>query len=77
MQTIQVVLDDSLLKATDVAAGKKKVNRSDLIRQALTGHLRRLQVADLEERDRRGYQAKPQKHEEVIAWETAAVWPDE
>ncbi len=77
MQTIQVVLDDKLLNATDVAAQKKKVNRSSLIRQALTEHLRHLQVSDMEERDRRGYQTKPQRPEEFVVWEVAAAWPDE
>lgn len=77
METIQVVLDAKLLKAADVAAKRQKVNRSALIRQALQEHLRRLQVLDLEERDRRGYQAQPQQVEEYRAWEEAAAWPED
>ena len=61
METIQVVLDTKLLKAADVAAKRQKVNRSALIRQALQEHLKRLRVLDLEELDRRGYHAKPQR----------------
>jgi len=75
METIQVVLDTKLLKAADGAAKRHKMNRSALIRQALQEHLRRLNVLDLEERDRRGYQAQPQRAEEYRPWEATAAWP--
>jgi metal-responsive CopG/Arc/MetJ family transcriptional regulator len=77
VETIQVVLDEKLLKAADDAAKRRKVNRSALIRQALQEHLRRLQVLDLEERDRRGYQARPQRVEDYLPWEETAAWPQE
>lgn len=77
MQTIQVVLDAKLLKSADIAAKRQKVNRSVLIRQALQEHLRRLHLADLEERDRRGYQAQPQRIDEYRAWEETAAWPED
>ena len=75
METIQVVLDVKLLKAADLAAKRQKVNRSVLIRQALQDHLKRLQQSELEERDRRGYLAQPQRAEEFRVWEDAASWP--
>lgn len=77
MQTIQVVLDEKLLHAADFAAQRKHVNRSALIRQALAEHLRRFQIAELEERDRRGYEASPQQEDEHVAWEAAATWPED
>lgn len=77
METIQVVLDEKLLKAADRAAKRENVNRSVLIRQALKEHLQRLAVRDLEERDARGYRAKPQRKEEFEPWEDAAVWPEQ
>ena len=77
METIQIVLDTKLLKATDMAAKRQKVNRSALIRQALQEHLKRLHVAELEERDRRGYQTKPQRLEEYRPWEDIAAWPED
>lgn len=77
METIQVVLDAKLLKAADSAAKRHKVNRSALIRQALEAHLKRLRVVELEERDRRGYQARPQRIEEYRPWEEAAAWPED
>ena len=48
MQTIQVVMDEKLLRAANQAAKKRKVNRSALIREALTEHLHRLHIAELE-----------------------------
>lgn len=77
METIQVVLDAKLLKAADTAAKLRKVNRSQLIRQALREHLARLRMLDLEDRDRRGYQAQPQRADEYRRWEEAAAWPED
>ena len=77
METIQVVLDAKLLKAADLAAKRQNVNRSALIRQALQEHLKRLHLKELEERDRRGYEAHPQSSEEFRIWEEAAAWPED
>jgi metal-responsive CopG/Arc/MetJ family transcriptional regulator len=77
MESIHVVLDTKLLKAADSAAKRQKVNRSALIRQALQEHLTRLRMLDLEERDRRGYQAHPQRVEEYRPWEEIAAWPED
>jgi metal-responsive CopG/Arc/MetJ family transcriptional regulator len=76
METIQVVLDTKLLKATDFAAKRQKVNRSVLIRHALRQHLKRLRDPELEAQDRRGYLAQPQRKEEFRVWEDAAAWPE-
>jgi metal-responsive CopG/Arc/MetJ family transcriptional regulator len=77
METIQVVLDAKLLKSADIAAKRQKLNRSALIRQALQEHLKRLEILELEARDRRGYQTKPQRIGEYRPWEEAAAWPEE
>jgi metal-responsive CopG/Arc/MetJ family transcriptional regulator len=76
METIQIVLDTKLLRATDLAAKRQKVNRSALIRDALQRHLKRLRELELEDLDRRGYLAKPQRAEEYRIWEDAAAWPE-
>jgi metal-responsive CopG/Arc/MetJ family transcriptional regulator len=76
METIQVVLDTKLLKAADLAAKRRKVNRSALIRHALREHLKRSRELELEEQDRRGYLAEPQREEEFRIWEDAAAWPE-
>jgi metal-responsive CopG/Arc/MetJ family transcriptional regulator len=77
MATIQVVIDEKLLKAADLAAKRGKTNRSALIRSALEEHLKRLKILELEERDRRGYLAQPQKPEEYRGLEAVAAWPDD
>lgn len=77
MSTIQVVLDESLLRAADRAAERKGVNRSALLREALREHLRRLELRALEERDRAGYEEHPDTAADLAAWEQVAAWPDE
>ena len=77
MQTIQVVLDKKLLQATDKAARRLKRNRSALVREALSEHLRRLEALVLEEQDRQGYAKHPATVSEWWNWEAeAAAWPE-
>ena len=76
-ETIQGLLDTKLRKAADLAAKRQKVNRSALIRRALQEHLKRLRVVEVEERDRRGYEAQPQREDEFRVWEGAAAWPED
>ena len=73
METIQIVLDKSLLQATDRAARRIKQNRSALVREALREHLRLLETRALEDRDRKGYAR--QQQDESHAWEAEAAWP--
>jgi metal-responsive CopG/Arc/MetJ family transcriptional regulator len=77
MQTVQVVLDEKLLKAADRAARRVKKNRSELMREALREHLRKLEIKAMEERDRKGYEKHPDTAEEAAAWERVEVWPEE
>jgi metal-responsive CopG/Arc/MetJ family transcriptional regulator len=76
LETIHVVLDARLLRATDRAARRAKLNRSVLIRNALREHLRRLEITELEERDRKGYHTTPQESDESSGWESEAAWPE-
>ena len=77
METIHIVLDKSLLQATDQAARRTKQNRSALVREALREHLKRLEVRASEERDRKGYARQPQRRDESRLWEAEAAWPAE
>ena len=77
METIQVVIDEELLQASDRAAKKAKLNRSELVRLALREHLQRVQILEAEQRDRRGYEKLPEsKAAEESGWEAEAVWPE-
>lgn len=77
METIQVVLEKTLLQAADRAARRANQNRSALVREALREHLRRLELRASEERDRQGYARKHQSVDESRAWEVVAAWPEE
>jgi len=77
MTTIQVVLEDSLLQATDRAVRRLKVNRSALIRDALREHLKRLTVFEKERRDREGYGQHPITESEFGIWDKVTAWPDD
>jgi metal-responsive CopG/Arc/MetJ family transcriptional regulator len=76
MQTIQVVLEEKLLRDADRVVRKSKTNRSALIREALREHLKRMRAHELEEQERRGYEKFPQTLAETEWLERAAVWPD-
>jgi metal-responsive CopG/Arc/MetJ family transcriptional regulator len=76
METIQIVLEAELLRATDSAAKRAKVNRSALVRKALREHLNRLEMRELEARDRRGYAQRPAEASESADWERVAAWPE-
>lgn len=77
METIQIVLDEKLLRVTDQAARRTKRNRSALVRDALREHLRALEAREKEERDRQGYSRRPQNEEESRGWTAEAAWPAE
>jgi metal-responsive CopG/Arc/MetJ family transcriptional regulator len=77
METIQVVIDPKLLRAADRAAQRTKRNRSALIRDALREHLLKLEIRELEDRDRAGYSKHPANPSEVRVWEREAAWPAE
>jgi metal-responsive CopG/Arc/MetJ family transcriptional regulator len=77
METIQVVLDSKLLRATEMAARRTKLNRSALIREAIRAHLKNLDIRDRELRDRKGYEDSPRESGELSGWEAEAIWPKE
>lgn len=77
MQAVQIVLDESLLRATDAAARRVKLNRSALVREALREYLDKLRIAELERWDRQGFERLPDGADDLDAWERAAAWPDD
>jgi len=77
METIQVVLDSELLRATELAARRTKLNRSALIREAIRAHLKNLDIRERERRDRKGYEAGQKDARDLPGWEAEAIWPEE
>lgn len=77
VETIQIVLEKALLRATDRAARRRRINRSALVREALRAHLARLATVERERRDREGYERQPVETCEFSIWDEVAAWPDE
>jgi metal-responsive CopG/Arc/MetJ family transcriptional regulator len=77
VETIQVVLEQDLLKAADRAVRKLKTNRSALFREALRAHLKRIDASARENRDREGYERYPDLLDQPAVWDRVADWPDE
>jgi metal-responsive CopG/Arc/MetJ family transcriptional regulator len=76
METIQIVLSSTLLRATNGAARRARVNRSALVREALREYLKRLETRDLEARDRLGHEEHPDVPIEAADWEQVVTWPE-
>src|SRR5258708_4332808 len=72
---VQIVLDKELLEATDKTARRTRRNRSALVRDALRGHLQRLEGTALEGRDGQGYSKQHQSSGDSGLWEMQAAWP--
>ena len=76
VKTVQMTLDENLVKAVDSAAKKLGTTRSAFTREALRSALKTVQVRELESRQREGYKRKPVKRGEFTDWESEQVWSD-
>lgn len=77
MRTIQMTLDDNLVKAVDQVAKELKTSRSAFTRMALQEALIRYNLEQLERKHRRGYEQHPVAVDEFSDWETEQAWGDE
>lgn len=77
MRTIQMTLDDNLLKAVDRVSKELHTSRSAFTRKALREALARYKLEQLERKHRLGYEKKPVENDEFSVWETEQVWGDE
>ena len=76
MKTVQMTLDENLVKAVDSAAKKLRTTRSAFAREALRSALKEVRVRDLESKHREGYKRKPVKRGEFSDWESEQIWGD-
>ncbi len=76
MKTVQMTLDENLVKAVDSVAKKLGTTRSAFTREALRSALKEVRVRDLESKHREGYKRKPVKRGEFSDWEPEQVWGD-
>ena len=77
MRTIQMTLDDNLLKAVDCVSKELRTNRSAFVRKALREAIARHNLEQLELKHRRGYEQYPVTVDEFSVWETEQAWGDE
>ena len=77
MKTIQMTLDEDLVKEVDRATKKLHTSRSAFTRRALREALSKLAVSNLESRHRKGYELHPAHGDEFGVWETQQKWGDE
>jgi metal-responsive CopG/Arc/MetJ family transcriptional regulator len=77
MRTIQMTLDEDLVKAVDRVSKQLKTSRSAFTRKALREALTRYNLEQLEDKHRRGYELQPVASDEFSVWEAEQVWGDE
>jgi metal-responsive CopG/Arc/MetJ family transcriptional regulator len=77
VKTIQMTLDENLVREVDQAVKRLRTTRSAFTRKALREALRRLAAAGQERQHRRGYEAQPVKRSEFSVWEKEQEWGDE
>ena len=76
MKTVQMTLDEHLVKAVDSAAKKLGTTRSAFTREALRSALKDVHVRQLESKHREGYKRKPVKRGEFTGWDSEQAWGD-
>ncbi|MCP4666208.1 MAG: ribbon-helix-helix protein, CopG family [Deltaproteobacteria bacterium] len=77
MKTVQMTLDEDLLRSVDRVIKKIHTTRSAFTRDALRDALTKYHVARLERQHREEYEMHPAKKEEFNVWETEQAWGEE
>ena len=77
MRTIQMTLDDDLVRDVDRVSKQLHTNRSAFTRNALREALSRHRLEQLELQHRKGYKRQPVADDEFSAWESEQAWGDE
>lgn len=74
MKTIQMTIDEGLLKLVDKLSRDRKTTRSAFIRDALEAQIRRERILDAEMRHAQGYAVKPVAPNEFDIWFSEQDW---
>ena len=77
MRTVQMTLDDDLVKAVDRVSKQLQTSRSAFTRKALREALSRYNLELLEQKHRQGYEQHPISADEFSVWESEQAWGDE
>jgi metal-responsive CopG/Arc/MetJ family transcriptional regulator len=76
VRSVQLTLDDNLVRHVDRVVRSLKTNRSAFTRRALRAAVARVEKKRLEQRHRRGYERLPVQVGEFDEWESEQVWGD-
>jgi metal-responsive CopG/Arc/MetJ family transcriptional regulator len=74
MKTIQMIIDEPLLKTVDRLSRMRKINRSAFIRNALLAEVAKAERLEQERRHVAGYRKLPVATGEFDAWEAEQDW---
>jgi len=74
VKTIQMTIDERLLKIVDKRTRARKTTRSAFIRDALEGEIRRQRIREDEVRHAEGYTRKPVAPGEFDVWLSEQDW---
>lgn len=74
MKTIQMTIDEQLLKLVDKMSRARKTSRSAFIRAALEAQIRREQLREEEVRHAEGYKRNPVVPGEFDVWRSEQDW---
>ena len=77
MKTVQMTLDEELVKAVDRVSRQLGTTRSAFTRKALREALVRHKIEEMERQHRKGYEKYPVAAEEFSVWENEQDWGDE
>ena len=76
MRTVQMTIDDDLIKEVDRIAKQLRTSRSAFTRMALREAIARCHIEQLEKKHRQGYEQNPVVPDEFSVWENEQVWGD-
>ncbi len=74
MKTIQMTIDDRLLRLVDKMSRARNTTRSAFIRDALEAEIRRARIREEETRHAEGYACKPVTPGEFDVWLNEQDW---
>ena len=74
MKTVQMTLDEDLVRSVDRVVKKIHTTRSAFTRDALRDALAKFNVARLEQQHRKGYEIQPANKAEFSVWEDEQEW---
>ncbi len=76
MKTVQMTLDEDLVKAVDRVSKQLGASRSAFTRKALREALAKHSIEELERKHRIGYERHPVASDEFSVWEEEHAWGD-